>query len=38
MKMFSHFTDVQTGDMLKLPVPEHTMHNVALEPTNLRKI
>lgn len=32
MKMFSHFTDVQTGDMLKLPVPEHTMHNVALEP------
>lgn len=32
MKMFSHFTDVQTGDMLKLPVPEHTIHNVALEP------
>lgn len=32
MKMFSHFTDVQTGDMLKLPIPEHTMHNVALEP------
>lgn len=32
MKLFSHFTDVQTGDMLKLPVPEHTMHNVALEP------
>lgn len=31
MTMFSHFTDVQTGDMLKLPVPEHDMHNIALE-------
>ncbi len=31
MNMFAHFTDVQTADMLKLPVPEHTMHNVALE-------
>lgn len=37
MKMFSHFTDVQTGDMLKLPVPEKTMHNVALEPDEFTK-
>lgn len=31
MTMFAHFSDVQTADMLKLPVPEHTTHNIALE-------
>lgn len=31
MTMFAHFTDVQTKDMLKLPVPKYTINNETLD-------
>lgn len=32
MNMFTHFADVQSSQMLKLPVPDHTVHNEVVEP------
>ena len=37
MMMFREVADVQTADMLKLPVPEAQYHNVVLKPTEMQK-
>jgi N12 class adenine-specific DNA methylase len=37
MMMFREVADVQTADMLKLPVPEAHYHNVVLKPTEMQK-
>ena len=31
--MFKEIADIQTADMLKLPVPEAEYHNVVLKPS-----
>src|SRR5574344_1156915 len=37
MSMFKNVADIQTADMLKLPVPEAHYHNVALKPSEYQK-
>ena len=37
MNMFKETADIQTADMLKLPVPEADFHNIAVEPTEMQK-
>lgn len=37
MSMFKEVADIQTADMLKLPVPDVAYHNIALKPSELQK-
>jgi len=37
MAMFKEVADIQTADMLKLPVPEAHFHNVSVKPTEMQK-
>lgn len=37
MSVFKNVADIQTADMLKLPVPEAHYHNIALEPSEFQK-
>lgn len=37
MTMFKEVADIQTADMLNLPVPKANYHNVALKPSELQK-
>ena len=37
MSMFKDVADIQTADMLNLPVPEATFENVIVEPSELQK-
>jgi len=37
MAMFKEVADIQTADMLNLPVPKANYHNVALKPSELQK-
>ena len=37
MSMFKNVADIQTADMLKLPVPEAHYHNIALKPSEFQK-
>ena len=37
MSMFKEIADIQTSDMLKLPVPEAEYHNVVLKPSEQQK-
>jgi len=37
MSMFKEVADIQTADMLNLPVPDVEYHNIALKPTELQK-
>ena len=37
MSMFKNIADIQTADMLKLPVPEAHYHNIALKPSEYQK-
>ena len=37
MAMFKEIADIQTADMLKLPVPEAEYHNVVLKPSEQQK-
>lgn len=37
MAMFKEVADIQTADMLKLPVPQAHYHNVAVKPSELQK-
>ncbi len=37
MAMFKQTADIQTADMLKLPVPKAEFHTVSVEPTELQK-
>ena len=37
MCMFKEVADIQTADMLKLPVPEAEYHNVAVKPSEMQK-
>ena len=35
--MFRHAADIQTSDMLKLPIPEATYHNEVIKPSEFQK-
>ena len=35
--MFKEVADIQTEDMLKLPVPKANYHNVAVKPSDFQK-
>ena len=37
MSVFKNVADIQTADMLKLPVPEVHYHNIALKPSEYQK-
>ena len=37
MSVFKNVADIQTADMLKLPVPEAHHHNIALKPSEYQK-
>ena len=37
MSVFKNVADIQTADMLKLPVPEAHYHNIALKPSGYQK-
>ena len=37
MNMFREVADIQTADMLNLPVPEAEYHNISVEPTEMQK-
>ena len=37
MTMFREVADIQTADMLKLPVPKAEYHNIAVEPTEIQR-
>lgn len=37
MTMFREVADIQTADMLKLPVPKVEYHNISVEPTEMQK-
>lgn len=37
MTMFREAADIQTADMLKLPVPKAEYHNIAVEPTEIQR-
>ena len=35
--MFKDVADIQTADMLNLPVPKAQYHNIAVEPTDIQR-
>ena len=35
--MFREVADIQTADMLNLPVPKAEYHNIAVEPTEIQR-
>ena len=35
--MFRQVADIQTADMLNLPVPKAVYHNIAVKPTDIQK-
>ena len=37
MSLFKETADIQTADMLKLPVPKANYHNVVLKPSEQQK-
>lgn len=37
MNMFREVADIQTADMLNLPVPKAEYHNIAVEPTEMQR-
>ena len=37
MMMFRQVADIQTADMLNLPVPKAVYHNIAVKPTDIQK-
>ena len=37
MSLFKNVADIQTADMLKIPVPEAHYHNIALKPSEYQK-
>ncbi|MBR3889682.1 helicase, partial [bacterium] len=37
MAMFKEVADIQTADMLKLPVPKANYHNMVIEPSEIQK-
>lgn len=37
MSMFKNIADIQTADMIKLPVPKANYHNIALKPSKIQK-
>lgn len=37
MMMFRQVADIQTADMLNLPVPKANYHNIAVQPTDIQK-
>ena len=37
MNMFREVADIQTADMLNLPVPKAEYHNISVEPTEIQK-
>lgn len=37
MNMFREVADIQTSDMLNLPVPKAEYHNIAVEPTEIQR-
>ncbi|WP_407385340.1 DEAD/DEAH box helicase family protein [Ruminococcus sp.] len=37
MAMFREVADIQTADMLNLPVPESNFHNIAVKPSEMQK-
>lgn len=37
MTMFREVADIQTADMLKLPVPASEYHNISVEPTQIQR-
>jgi hypothetical protein len=37
MAMFKEVADIQTADMLELPVPKANYHNVVIEPSDIQK-
>lgn len=37
MSMFKEIADIQTADMLKLPVPKANYHNVVIKPSDIQK-
>ena len=37
MSMFKNIADIQTADMIKLPVPKANYHNIALKPSEIQK-
>ena len=37
MSMFREVADIQTSDMLELPVPKANYHNITVEPTQIQK-
>lgn len=37
MMLFRQVADIQTADMLKLPVPKANYHNIAVNPTEIQK-
>ena len=37
MTMFREVADIQTADMLNLPVPKAEYHNIAVEPTEIQR-
>ena len=37
MSLFKNVADIQTADMLKLPVPKANYHNIALKPSEYQK-
>ena len=37
MMMFKQVADIQTADMLNLPVPKANYHNIAVKPTDIQK-
>ena len=37
MQMFREIADIQTADMLKLPVPEVSYHNIKTKPSEIQK-
>ena len=37
MSMFKNIADIQTADMIRLPVPKAKYHNIALKPSEIQK-
>ena len=37
MSMFKNIADIQTADMIRLPVPKANYHNIALKPSEIQK-
>lgn len=38
MSMFKEVADIQTADMLKLPVPEAEYKNIAVKPSEIQSV